>query len=103
MRQERILRSLKHIGTARFVGSYSQPIEGQRPMLIPKPQKGQSTKDYVSSCMGSEAMCSEFPDPQKRYAVCMSQLESAGRNKPAPKSKGRETIRKGVRMRKGKR
>ena len=42
-------------------------------MPLPKPSAGQSQKDFISSCMGNDAVNKEFPDEKQRAAVCYSQ------------------------------
>ena len=41
-------------------------------MPLPTPGSGQSKKDWDSSCMGNDAMVSEYSDEKQRYAVCQS-------------------------------
>jgi HK97 family phage prohead protease len=41
-------------------------------MPVPKPSAGEAESDYMSRCMGSDAMQSEFPDREQRVAVCMN-------------------------------
>lgn len=45
-------------------------------MPLPKPNKGESKDDFLSRCMGDDAMQSEYPDEDERYAVCNSQWEN---------------------------
>ena len=56
-------------------------------MPIPVPKNGQSSKDFINSCMDDERMNAEYPDSKQRYAICMSQLEEAGRKTPKKKGK----------------
>lgn len=42
-------------------------------MPLPKPNPGESKKDFLNRCMGNKAMNNEFPDKAQRYAVCNSQ------------------------------
>lgn len=42
-------------------------------MPLPKPNKGESKDKFISRCMGSSTMNSEFPDQKQRAAVCYSQ------------------------------
>ena len=41
-------------------------------MPIPKPNKDESKKDFITRCMGNPTMNKEYPDPDQRYAVCNS-------------------------------
>lgn len=41
-------------------------------MPLPKPQKDEARKDFLSRCMGNSEMNSEFTDQKQRYAVCNS-------------------------------
>lgn len=45
-------------------------------MPLPKPNAGESGKDFLSRCMGNSKMVEEYPDSDQRYAVCQSQLSS---------------------------
>ncbi|MDY6888143.1 MAG: phage protease [Pseudomonadota bacterium] len=42
-------------------------------MPIPKPQKDESQKEFVDRCMGDDVMVSEYPEKDKRSAVCHKQ------------------------------
>ena len=46
-------------------------------MPLPSPKGLQDKDEFLSSCMGSDKMNSEFPDPKQRYAVCQSQWKKA--------------------------
>ena len=46
-----------------------------KPVLFIKVNPGESESDYVSRCMGSSQMISEFPDEEQRAAVCYSTYE----------------------------
>ena len=54
-------------------------------MPLPVPSKGEKSKAFIDRFMDDEAMKSEYPDSKQRYAICMSQLENAGRQTPKPK------------------
>ena len=56
-------------------------------MPYPKPKKGESQDDFVDRCMSNDVIKSEHPKTKERYAVCMSQLRSAGRKVPEAKGK----------------
>jgi HK97 family phage prohead protease len=45
-------------------------------MPIPKPNKGESHKDFDERCMGDDTMVKEYPDEKERYAICQSQWET---------------------------
>lgn len=47
-------------------------------MPLPSPNKGESQNDFVSRCMSSDMMKSEFPDQKQRVAVCYSQWRKGG-------------------------
>ena len=53
-------------------------------MPIPSPD-GKKKNDYISDCMGDDAMNSEFPDSKQRAAVCYSKYKQSKK-----KSKGSE-------------
>lgn len=40
-------------------------------MPIPKREKNESKKDFISRCMGNESMVKEYDNPSQRYAICM--------------------------------
>lgn len=44
-------------------------------MPLPKPKKGENSKDFLSRCMGNPTMNDEYPDQKQRYAVCNSLME----------------------------
>jgi len=44
-------------------------------MPIPTPNEGEEKKDFTSRCMGDEVMVKEYPNPDQRYAVCVSKYE----------------------------
>jgi HK97 family phage prohead protease len=46
---------------------------------LPKPNPGESQKDFLNRCMGDEVMVSEFEDEAQRYAVCVDLWKEAGR------------------------
>jgi hypothetical protein len=54
-------------------------------MPLPKPNKGETTKDFTDRCMGDDVMLADYPKSRQRYAVCMSEAERAGRKVPPPK------------------
>lgn len=39
-------------------------------MPIPKPNKDESKKDFISRCMGNPTMNEEYKNPNRRYAIC---------------------------------
>lgn len=56
----------------------------RRDMPIPSPGKGQDQKGFISSCMASGVMRSEFSDPKQRAAVCYSKWRKKhGGKRPA--------------------
>lgn len=42
-------------------------------MPIPTPNDGESEDDFISRCMGNDAMVEDYPDNDQRAAVCYSQ------------------------------
>lgn len=42
-------------------------------MPIPKPNNDESKKDFLSRCMSNSLMNKEYPDTNKRYAICNQQ------------------------------
>jgi hypothetical protein len=45
-------------------------------MPIPKREKNESKKDFISRCMGNESMVTEYDNPSQRYAICMGGSKS---------------------------
>lgn len=45
-------------------------------MPIPKPNEGESQKDFISRCMGNKTMVKEYPKEKQRAGVCYSQWRS---------------------------
>lgn len=41
-------------------------------MPLPKPNKGDTKDNFLDRCMGNDAMNSEYPDKNQRFAVCNS-------------------------------
>ena len=41
-------------------------------MPLPSKDKGENPKSFMSRCMSSDKMKSEYPDQKQRTAVCMS-------------------------------
>jgi len=44
-------------------------------MPLPKPAKGEKTKDFLDRCMADGTMQDEYPDPDQRFAVCKAQAD----------------------------
>lgn len=44
-------------------------------MPIPKLDRGEAEKDFMSKCMTDNSMQKDFPNQNQRVAVCMSQLK----------------------------
>ena len=44
-------------------------------MPIPKPNKDESKKDFLSRCMGNDTMVKDYENPSQRYAVCIGQTK----------------------------
>jgi len=42
-------------------------------MPIPKPKEGEEEKEFISRCMSDEVMVNEYPDQEKRAAICYTQ------------------------------
>ncbi len=41
-------------------------------MPLPKPEKDEKEKDWLSRCMGEAIMVSDYEDTKQRYAICNS-------------------------------
>jgi hypothetical protein len=46
-------------------------------MPIPKPEKNEDRKKFVSRCMGNNTMVKEYPDNKQRIAICLGQASLA--------------------------
>jgi hypothetical protein len=44
-------------------------------MPIPKPNKDESKKDFLSRCMGNDTMVKDYENPSQRYAICIGQTK----------------------------
>jgi hypothetical protein len=53
-------------------------------MPLPTPKTNESKKDFMSRCMGSSVMGTEFPDEDQRVAVCSTQWGSIERSDKEP-------------------
>jgi len=42
-------------------------------MPIPKPEKNEDRKKFISRCMGNDTMVKEYPDNKQRIAICLGQ------------------------------
>jgi hypothetical protein len=42
-------------------------------MPLPKPNPGESQKDFMSRCISNDKMNQEYPDQSQRIAVCYTQ------------------------------
>lgn len=56
-------------------------------MPIPKPNKGESHKEFMGRCMANPTMNSEYPEADQRAAVCQSSWENT-KEKSMPPMKG---------------
>ena len=56
-------------------------------MPLPTKQKDESQKEFMSRCMGDDAMNSEFKDAKQRAAVCISQYQERKNSKGSVKMK----------------
>ena len=45
-------------------------------MPIPKPRYGETTDQFMSRCMGTATMKTEYPDVRQRAAVCRTQVKA---------------------------
>ncbi len=54
-------------------------------MPLPKPNPGESGKEFLSRCMSNDTMVKEYPDESQRYAVCNSLLSSKRSEDEDPK------------------
>ena len=46
-----------------------------------KPYKGEQQKAFIDRCMDDEKMKDEYPKPDQRYAVCVSNWNRKGKGK----------------------
>lgn len=46
-------------------------------MPIPKKNKDEPKKEFISRCMGDESMVKEYSNPSQRYAICMGQTKAS--------------------------
>lgn len=46
-------------------------------MPIPKPKKGEPSKEFISRCMASDVMNKEYPKKDQRAAVCYDSLRKS--------------------------
>tara|TARA_Y100000385_G_C13106844_1_gene648537 strand:+ start:1717 stop:2238 length:522 start_codon:yes stop_codon:yes gene_type:complete len=46
-------------------------------MPIPKPEKNEDNKKFLSRCMGDKTMKEEYGNPKQRMAVCLSQSKGS--------------------------
>jgi hypothetical protein len=44
-------------------------------MPIPKPNKDESKKDFLSRCMGNDTMVKDYENSSQRYAICIGQTK----------------------------
>ena len=44
-------------------------------MPLPTPKQGETRSEFITRCMDNDTMQSEFPEPEQRTAVCVSQWE----------------------------
>jgi len=49
-------------------------------MPLPTPKSGEGQDKFISRCMSSDVMNSEYPDQKQRAAVCYSQFRRKGKN-----------------------
>jgi hypothetical protein len=61
-------------------------------MPLPTKQKDESQKEFMSRCMGDDAMNSEFKDAKQRAAVCISQYQERKNSKGSVKMKKYEKL-----------
>ena len=47
-------------------------------MPIPKPTEKEARADFISRCMGNDMINAEYPDTEKRAAVCNAQWKAGG-------------------------
>lgn len=46
-------------------------------MPIPKPEKDEDSKKFISRCMGDESMKKDYTDTKQRVAVCLGQTQKS--------------------------
>ena len=45
-------------------------------MPIPQKETNETSSKFISRCMDSEVMKTEYPDEEQRFAVCIDQLKT---------------------------
>src|SRR5690554_875268 len=50
-------------------------------MPLPRPERGESLRQFIGRCMSLPHMHDEFPDQRQRAAVCFSQWRNAHRSR----------------------
>lgn len=53
-------------------GPATPPVE----FVMPSPNKGEKSDDFLARCMGDAVMNKDYPDNAQRYAVCNAQLKA---------------------------
>ena len=56
-------------------------------MPLPSKRKDEPQKEFMSRCMGDDAMNAEFKDAKQRAAVCISQYQERKKSKGSVKMK----------------
>jgi hypothetical protein len=62
---------------------------------MPQPRKDEKKEAYLSRCMESDEMNSEFPKDKQRYAVCLSYWNDRNKKKKGQDMGGGNTVLKG--------
>ena len=60
-------------------------------MPIPTPSDKETEDDFMSRCMSSEVMMSEFPKKDQRFAVCKSKWDDKGKEESSTEAEDRLT------------
>lgn len=55
-------------------------------MPLPKPNKNEKEEKFLDRCMGNPVMNKEFPQRERRFAVCKSLYKGSKTKKKANKS-----------------
>lgn len=59
-------------------------------MPIPTPKKSETKDQFITRCMSSDVMKTEFPENAQRFAVCNSKWETRGKTESSENEKEEE-------------
>ncbi len=67
-------------------------------MSIPQPNKDEEQQQFISRCMSNDVMKQDYPDNDKRLAVCFDAWRKAKEESKKFDKKGREIVAENVQM-----